>query len=129
MDRDEGLPISVRLAMCPDERERDTSSCRESGLHSKMVLSIKLSQIQDSIRCFRGPLSRVPRRTLMVRCSEAPIRCFRAPHTMFLEASPIVYLEHPVLTCMRLIYLYYDSGSFRAPILSYGCFAVPNSMA
>ena len=32
MDRDEGLPISVRLAMCLAERERDPSGCRASGL-------------------------------------------------------------------------------------------------
>ena len=32
MDRDEGLPISVRLAMCLAEREGDPSGCRASGL-------------------------------------------------------------------------------------------------
>ena len=32
MDRDEELPISVRLAMCPAERERDASGCRSSGI-------------------------------------------------------------------------------------------------
>ena len=32
MDRDEELPISVRLAMCLAERERAASGCRASGL-------------------------------------------------------------------------------------------------
>ena len=31
IDRDEEFPISVRLAMCPAERERDPSGCRASG--------------------------------------------------------------------------------------------------
>ena len=31
-DRDEGLPISVRLEMCLAERERGQSGCRASGL-------------------------------------------------------------------------------------------------
>ena len=42
MDRDEGLPISVRLAMCPDERERDPSSCRESGLTPELPVHVVL---------------------------------------------------------------------------------------
>ena len=29
---------------------------------------------------------------------------------MVLGSTPIVSLEHPVLTCRRLIYLYYDFG-------------------
>ena len=32
MDRDEQFPISVRLAMCPSERERDPASCQASGM-------------------------------------------------------------------------------------------------
>ena len=32
MDRVEGLSFSVRLAMCPVERERDPPGCRASGL-------------------------------------------------------------------------------------------------
>ncbi len=32
MDRDEQLPSSVRLAMCPSERERDPASCQASGM-------------------------------------------------------------------------------------------------
>ena len=32
MDRDEQLPFSVWLAICPVERERDLSGCRASGL-------------------------------------------------------------------------------------------------
>ena len=33
MDRDEELPISVRLAMCSTGKERDSSGCRASGRH------------------------------------------------------------------------------------------------
>ena len=32
MDRDEQFPISVRLTMCPSERERDPASCQASGM-------------------------------------------------------------------------------------------------
>ena len=46
MDNDEELTISVRLAMCLAERERDASGCRASGLtpglpvHVVLVLSL-----------------------------------------------------------------------------------------
>ena len=32
MDRDEQFPSSVRLAMCPSEREREPASCQASGM-------------------------------------------------------------------------------------------------
>ena len=34
MDRDEELPISVRLAMCSAGRERESSGCQASGRHN-----------------------------------------------------------------------------------------------
>ena len=40
MDRDEGLPISVRLTMCLAERERDTSGCRASGLTPELPVHV-----------------------------------------------------------------------------------------
>ena len=40
MDRDDELPISVRLAMCPAERERDPSGCRASGRHITLELPV-----------------------------------------------------------------------------------------
>ena len=40
MDRHEGLPISVRLAMCSAERERDPSGCRASGLTPELPVHV-----------------------------------------------------------------------------------------
>ena len=40
MDRDEGLPISLRLAMCLAERERDPSGCRKSGLTPELPVHV-----------------------------------------------------------------------------------------
>ena len=36
------LPISVRLAMCPAERERDSSGCRASGITLEQPLHVLL---------------------------------------------------------------------------------------
>ena len=92
---------------------------RTNGALKDLIGSFTLSQIQDPIWCFRGPLSRVARRTPMLWCSEAPLRCFGAPHIMFFEEPLIVPLGHPVLTCMPLrswcIYIM-TSGSFRGPL-------------
>ena len=40
MDRDEELPISVRLAMCSAERERDASGCRSSGITPELSVLV-----------------------------------------------------------------------------------------
>ena len=40
MDRDEESPISVRLAMCPAERERDASGCRSSGVTPELSVLV-----------------------------------------------------------------------------------------
>ena len=42
IDLDDGLPISVRLAMCLAERERDPSGCRASGLTSELPVHMVL---------------------------------------------------------------------------------------
>ena len=42
MDRDEGLPVSLRLAMCLAERERDPSGCRASGLTLELPVHVVL---------------------------------------------------------------------------------------
>ena len=42
MDRDEGLSFSVRLAMCPVERERDPSGCRASDLTPELPVIVVL---------------------------------------------------------------------------------------
>ena len=40
IDRDEELPISVRLAMCPAERDRDPLGCRASGLTPELPVHV-----------------------------------------------------------------------------------------
>ena len=40
MDHDEELPISVRMVMCPAERERDPSSCRASGIPPELPVLV-----------------------------------------------------------------------------------------
>ena len=40
MDRNKELPISVRLAMCPAERDRDPLGCRASGLTPELPLHV-----------------------------------------------------------------------------------------
>ena len=42
MDRDEGLPISVCLALCLAERVRDPSGCRASGLSPELPVHVVL---------------------------------------------------------------------------------------
>ena len=42
MDRDEGLPILVHLAMCLAERERDPPGCRASGLIPELSVHVVL---------------------------------------------------------------------------------------
>ena len=42
MDRDEGLPISVRMAMCLAEREHDPSGCRAPGKISELPVHVVL---------------------------------------------------------------------------------------
>ena len=36
------LPISVRLAICPAERERDSSGCRASGITIELPVHVLL---------------------------------------------------------------------------------------
>ena len=91
-----------------DKKGLETYTLTTNGALKDLIGSFTLSQIQYPILCFRGPLSRVPRRTPMLWCSEAPLRCFRAPHIRFFEAPIIVALGHPVRTCIPLRYLYYD---------------------
>ena len=82
---------------------------RTNGALKDLIGSFTLSQIQDHIWFFRGPLSRVPRRTPMLWCSEVPLRCFRAPCIRFFEAPLVVALGHPVLNCIPLRDIYsYD---------------------
>ena len=70
---------------------------RTNGALKDLIGSFTLSQIQDPIRCFRGPLSRVPRSTTKVLQS--------TPHKVR-GSTPIVALGHPVLTFRRIIAIY-----------------------
>ena len=42
MDRDEGLPVSMRLEMCLAERERVSSGCRAAGLTIELPVHVVL---------------------------------------------------------------------------------------
>ena len=59
---------------------------RTNGALKDLIGSFTLSQIQDPIWFFRGPIPRVPRRTPLLWCSEAPappICCFETPCNHF----------------------------------------------
>ena len=66
---------------------------RTNGALKDLIGTFTLSQIQDPIWCFRGPLSRVLcfEGPPMLRCSEEPLRCFRAPHARFFEAPYLTW--------------------------------------
>ena len=56
IDRDEELPISVRLAMCSAERERDPSGCRASCLGLTPELPVQVVLVLQRLR-LRGATS------------------------------------------------------------------------
>ena len=50
MDREEGWPVSLRLAMCLAERERDPSGCRGSGLTLELPVHVVAATISFMLR-------------------------------------------------------------------------------
>ena len=94
MDRDEELPISVRLALCPGERERDPSGCiRSIGPRGAGSAAASSSGVGTGVTTSTASPLLFPGLPLWWFRKSSGFYSCRPPHCQ-VDASSLVCLQH-----------------------------------